>query len=213
MEKNGLKRLVTLALVTRLARQNEYYIPAATSNRHIHISRDDKEKLFGAGYALTQTRPLSQPGQYVCKETLTVVGPKGQIKGVRVLGPERPETQVEISLTDTYRLGIEPVVRMSGDIGGSPGCTLVGPAGEVVLDQGVIVAARHLHISDEEAEAFGLTDGDIVSVKKTGERETVLGNIVVRAGEAHSLELHIDTDEANTAQIQNGDLLELIKQP
>lgn len=209
--EQDLKRLVTLAVVKRLARENEYWIPAAASNRHVHISAADREKLFGPGYALKVLRPLSQPGQYACEEKLTVVGPKGCIGEVRVLGPERPETQVEVSLTDTYKLGIKPYVRMSGKLEGTPGCTLIGPAGEVALDKGVIVAARHLHISGEEAKAFGLKNGDIVNARKAGLRETVFGGIVVRAGEGHSLELHIDTDEANAAGIKNGDLLELLR--
>jgi putative phosphotransacetylase len=189
-----------------------YYIPAAASGRHIHLSTEDKNCLFGRGYELRKLRPLSQPGQFACEEKVTVVGPKGRIPDVRILGPERPETQVEVSRTDTFKLGLAPIVRMSGDVKGTPGCTLIGPAGEVTLSQGVIVSARHLHISNEEAAAYGLKNGDMISVKHEGERETIFGKILVRAGNAHSLELHIDTDEANAAGICNGDLLELIKQ-
>ena len=213
MDKTALKRLVTVALVKSLARQNEYYIPVAASSRHVHLSADVMEALFGKGYELKTLRPLSQPEQTACEETITIIGPKGQIKGVRILGPVRSQTQVEISMTDTYRLGIEPAVRMSGDIMGSPGCTLAGPAGQITLPQGVIVAARHLHISPGEADIFGLTDGDVVAACKQGERETVFGNILVRAGEAHALELHLDIDEANAAGIKNGDLLELVRRP
>jgi len=211
MDEKRIKHLIMVTVVKQLAQHSEYYIPAASSGRHIHLSRTDVETLFGPGYALKKLRPLSQPGQYACEEKIAIVGPKGQIKGVRVLGPVRSQTQVEISMTDTYRLGIEPAVRMSGDVGGSPGCTLVGPAGQVSLSEGVIVAARHLHMSGEEAALYGLKSGDIVSAKKTGERETVLGNIIVRAGEAHALELHLDIDEANAAGIRNGDLLELVR--
>jgi putative phosphotransacetylase len=210
MDRADLNRVVTLAVVRRLAQNKEYYIPAASSNRHIHISAADREKLFGAGYALKRLRPLSQPGQYACEEQVTIAGPKGRIDGVRILGPERPDTQVEVSLTDTFRLGIEPAVRMSGDIEGTPGCTLIGPKGEVNIAKGVIIAARHLHMSDEEATTYGLKNGDVVRAKKTGNRETIFGNILVRAGEGHSLELHIDTDEANAAGIKNGELLELL---
>lgn len=211
MDKADLKRHITLAILRQLARNKEYRILAAASGRHVHISAADKEKLFGAGYVLKVMRALSQPGQYACEEKVTVVGPKGSIDNVRILGPERPETQVEVSLTDTYRLGKEPMVRMSGDTAGTTGCRLIGPKGEISLDHGLIVAARHLHMSDEDAEAFGLKNGDIVSAKKAGERETVFGNILVRAGKAHSLELHIDTDEANAAGITSGDLLELLR--
>jgi putative phosphotransacetylase len=211
MENTEVKRMVMLALVKHLAQKKEYYIPAAASGRHVHLCRAHVEALFGSGYQLKTLRPLSQPGQYACKEKIAVVGPKGRIEGVRILGPERPETQVEISMTDTFKLGIKPAIRMSGDTAGTPGCTLIGPAGEVKLVEGVIVAARHLHISTEEAAAYGLKNGDVVSVKKNGPRETTFGGILVRSGDAHSLELHIDTDEANAAAIKNGELLELIR--
>lgn len=211
MKESDIRRLVLLGIVKNLAQQKEYYIPTAASGRHVHLCRADVGKLFGAGYALKISRALSQPGQYACEEKIAVVGPKGRIEGVRVLGPERPETQVEVSLTDTFKLGITPAVRMSGDVTGTPGCTLIGPGGEVALGQGVIVAARHLHMSDEEAAVFGLKNGDVVSARKKGEREIIFGNILVRAGKAHSLELHIDTDEANAAAVGNGDLLELIR--
>lgn len=211
MEKDCVKRLVTLTLVKSMAQNKEYFIPVASSQRHIHISTGDLEKLFGVGYQLKKMRNLSQPDQYACEERITIVGPKGSIDHVRILGPERPDTQVEISLTDSFKLGIKPMVRMSGDIAGTPGCKLIGPAGELTLGKGVIVAARHLHISDEEAALYGLKNGDVISVKKGGVREMVFGNVLVRAGKAHSLEMHIDTDEANAASIKNGDLLELIR--
>lgn len=206
-----VKRHIAVALARELARQRQYYVPAAASSRHTHLSAEALEALFGKGYELKTLRLLSQPEQVACEETVTIIGPKGQIKGVRILGPVRSQTQVEISMTDTYRLGIKPTVRMSGDVGGSPGCTLAGPAGQITLPQGVIVAARHLHISGEEAEIFGLKDGDIVAACKQGERESVFGNILVRAGDAHALELHLDIDEANAAGVRNGDLLELVK--
>ena len=211
MDKTYLRRLVTLKVLRALAGKNEFYIPAAASGRHVHLSAADKEKLFGEACKLRPWRPLSQPGQFACEEQVSIEGPKGRIDGVRVLGPERPDTQAEVSLTDTFRLGIPPVVRMSGDIEGTPGGRLIGPRGEAALQKGVIVAARHLHMSKEEAEAFGLQNGDKVRAKKTGDRETVFSNILVRTGEGHSLELHIDTDEANAAGIKNGDILELMR--
>ena len=203
--------LITYDIVKCLAGQGRYYVPAAASNRHIHLSQKMLEQLFGNGYTLKTMRPLSQPGQYACEEKLTLVGCKGKIESIRILGPMREETQVEISLTDSFVVGIPPVVRMSGDLNGTPGGKLIGPAGEVELRQGVIVSARHLHVSDEEALWYGIKSGDVVSVKKTGLRPATFGNVLVRAGEAHALELHIDTDEANAAVIKNGDLLELIK--
>ena len=213
MEKEEAKRLVTLMVCVKLAQQNEYHVPAAVSGRHIHLSAAHRDALFGPGYALTRQRALSQPGQYACEEKLALIGPKGRIDGVRILGPERPDTQVEVSTTDTFALGIPAPVRMSGNITGTPGCRLVGPRGEIALDKGVIVAARHLHISALEAAAYGLKNGEAVSVCKWGERAAMLSNVIVRAGEAHSLELHIDTDEANAAAIKGGDLLELVKEP
>jgi putative phosphotransacetylase len=211
MEKDELKRLITYDIVKCLADQGRYFVPAAASNRHVHLSQEDVERLFGSGYKLKEMRPLSQPGQYACEEKLTLVGSKGKIEGIRILGPVRPETQVEVSLTDTFALGIAPAVRMSGDLKETPTGKLIGPAGEVALSQGVIVSARHLHMSDEEAAWYGVKSGDVVSVRKTGDRAATFGNVRVRAGKAHALELHIDTDEANAAAIKNGDLLELLK--
>ncbi len=212
MDKEQTKRIVTLAVCVKLAQEKQYYIPAAVSARHIHLSAADRDALFGPGYALHLMRPLSQPGQFACEEKLAVVGPKGRIEGVRILGPERPDTQVEVSMTDSLKLGITAMVRMSGDIAGTPGCRLAGPKGEVELKKGVIVAARHLHMSAQEAAAYGLKSGDIVSAQKRGVRDITLGNIAVRSGDGHALELHIDTDEANAGAIQCGDLLELVKE-
>ncbi len=211
MEKEEVRRIAVRAACVRLAQEKQYHVPAAVSARHIHLCAADRDALFGAGYALTPMRALSQPGQYACEEKLAVVGPKGRMEGVRVLGPERPDTQVELSMSDAIALGIAPNVRMSGDIAGTPGCTLAGPKGEVTLNRGVIVAARHLHMSAQEAAVYSLKSGDAVGVRKGGVRAAVLGNVVVRAGDAHALEVHLDTDEANAAGIQTGDLLELIK--
>ncbi len=186
-------------------------MPAAVSARHMHLCAADIEALFGKGYALRNKRNLVQPGQFACEEQVTLIGKKGRIENIRVLGPARRETQVEISVTDCYKAGIEPVVRMSGDIEGTPGGTLVGPAGEVKLSKGVIVSARHLHATPEQAAWYGLKNGDIIGVKKTGARETVFGNVVVRTGAGHELEMHIDPDEANAASVKPGDMLEIVK--
>ena len=186
-------------------------MPAAASVRHVHLSQADVAALFGEGYELRPLRPLTQPGQFAAEEKVDIVGPRGAISGVRVLGPARKETQIEISITDAIRLGIKPVVRMSGDIAFTPGAKLAGPKGSVDVPQGVIVAARHLHMSPEEAAAYGLKDGDVVSLRKPGPREVIFGNVVVRSGKGHSLEVHLDTDEANAAMLSNGDLLEIIK--
>ena len=211
MEKSDIEGTIKKSIIQALAAKNHYYIPAATSNRHIHLSQEALEALFGKDYVLRKLRPLSQPNQYACEEKVTLVGEKGAIKGIRVLGPVRPDTQVEITVTDSFVLGIPPVVRMSGDVNGTPGGKLVGPKGEYDLSFGVIVTRRHLHASAQQAAWFGLKDGDVVSVRKPGLRPAVFEDVVVRAGSSHDLELHIDTDEANAASIKNGDLLELIR--
>lgn len=211
MEKSDIEATIKKSIIEALAAKNRYYIPAAVSNRHIHLSQEVLEALFGKDYVLRKLRPLSQPDQYACEEKVTLVGEKGAIKGIRVLGPVRPDTQVEITVTDSFVLGIPPVVRMSGDVKGTPGGKLVGPKGEYDLSFGVIVARRHLHASAQQAAWFGLKDGDTVSVRKPGLRPVVFEEVVVRAGSSHDLELHLDTDEANAASIKNGDLLELIR--
>lgn len=208
LDKQLIKKAVRDEVIKNFIKEyGIYYIPVAVSNRHVHLSTEHKERLFGKGYTLKPLRPLSQPKQFVCEEKVKIVGPRGSIDGVRVLGPERKKTQVEISITDSYKLGIQPVVRMSGDIKGTPGARLIGPCGEIELSYGVIVSARHLHISKEEAKWYDLKDGDIIRVKKIGAREVTFDKVIVRAGPAHSLEMHIDTDEANAAGIKNGETI------
>ncbi len=171
-----------------------------TSARHVHVSEADLEILFGNNYKLTPKKDLSQPGQYAAEERVTIVGPKREIAGVSILGPTRPETQVEISLTDARSIGINAPVRESGDVAGSPGCTLVGPAGKVELDKGVIVAKRHIHLTPKDATEFGVSDKQIVSVEmKTENRSVILGDVVVRVNESYAAAMHIDTDESNAA--------------
>ena len=210
-ERATVQRLVTERIVKSAYEETgKRYVPAAASNRHIHVSAQDLTTLFGKGYELKQERALSQPGQYAAAETVSIVGPKGRIDQVRVLGPARGRTQVEILTTDAFRLGIAPVVRISGDIEGTPGATVIGPAGSVELTCGVIVAMRHLHISVEQAGWLGLQNGDLVSIQKDGVRALVLENVPVRCGEGHNLELHLDMEEANAGSIKNGELLEIV---
>ncbi|MEN6635465.1 MAG: PduL/EutD family phosphate acyltransferase, partial [Clostridiaceae bacterium] len=159
---------------------------------------------------LKPERALSQPGQFAASETVTIAGPKGRIDQVRVLGPTRGKTQVEILTADAFRLGIAPVVRISGDIEGTPGATVIGPSGTVELTSGVIVAMRHVHISVEQASWLGLQNGDLASIRKDGVRALVFENVPVRCGEGHSLELHLDLEEANAGGIKNGELLEIV---
>ena len=156
-------------------------------------------------------KDLSQPGQFACNETISLVGPKGEIANVRVLGPARPETQVEILMADTFRLGIPADLRLSADLVGTPGLRLVGSAGTVELSQGVIVALRHLHMSPAQAEEFGLKDGDSIALRTTGKRAVVFENVSVRAANGHNLDFHIDTEEANAAGIKTGDVVEIVK--
>ncbi|MBQ6371132.1 MAG: phosphate propanoyltransferase [Firmicutes bacterium] len=186
-------------------------IPVGISNRHIHLSQADLETLFGPGYELTKIKDLKQPGQIACKETVTIVGPKGALEKIRVLGPVRKATQVELLLGDSFKLGIKPPTRMSGDLAGTPGCTIVGPAGTVVLSEGCIVAQRHIHMTAAEAAAYGVTNGQIVSMEFDGPRCGTLGNVAIRAGEGHALECHVDTEEANALAITSKTTFKLIK--
>lgn len=211
MDKAAVQRSVQLAVSESVFRKTgRIFVPVASSARHIHLCRADVEKLFGKGYQLHEFKKLSQPGQFACKEQLTVVGPKGQLQKVRVLGPERKETQVEIALTDSFALGIRPPVRMSGKTAGTPGCTLVGPAGSAEVREGVIVAARHLHLSAEQAALFGLKDGQVVKLKSEGERAVIFDQVVVRAGKGHDMEVHIDTDEANCIAMGASPMMEVL---
>ena len=174
-------------------------LPIALSNKHIHLSQADLEALFGEGYELTHKKDLSQPGQFACEEMVEVVGPKGSTK-MRVLGPVRPESQVEVSLADARGLGIAVPVRQSGDVEGTPGCKLVGPKGEVEMSRGVIVAARHIHMSLEDAEKFGVKDKEIVKVEiNTDGRSLIFGDVVCRVSASYATAMHIDTDESNAA--------------
>lgn len=185
-------------------------LPIALSNKHVHLSQADIDVLFGAGHELTKFKPLSQPGQYACEEKVDLVGPKGTLKGVRVLGPARAHTQVEISLADGFPLGVKAPIKESGDIAGTPGVKLVGPAGEVEMKEGVIVASRHIHMSNEDAAKFGVTDKQIVKVKTSGPRALVFENVLVRASDSFNLEMHVDMEEGNAAGVKNGDLVELM---
>lgn len=185
-------------------------LPAALSNRHIHLTEEDIEILFGKGYDLVKLRDLSQPGQYACEEKVDLVGPKGTINGVRVLGPPRIRTQVEISLADGFVLGIIPPVKDSGDVTGSPGIKIVGPKGELEIREGLIAAARHIHINPGDAETFGVVDRQRVKVRTFGFRALIFENVLIRVGDTSVLEMHVDMDEGNAAGLKNGDLVEMI---
>ena len=187
-------------------------VPVGVSNRHIHLSVADVETLFGKGYELTPLKDLSQPGQFACKETLTIVGPSLRpIENVRVLGPVRKASQVEISRTDSFTLKVKPPVRESGDIAGSAPITIIGPKGVVTLNEGCIIANRHIHMSTDEGAAFGLSDGQYVDVEVNGARKTKFYDVQIRVHKDFRLEMHIDTDDANAAGIGNGAKVMIVK--
>lgn len=189
----------------------QLWVPVGVSARHIHLGGADVERLFGAGHALHPVREL-QPGQFAAEEAVTLVGPRGSIAGVRVLGPARGRTQVEISASDGFMLGVHPPVRLSGNVQGTPGIAVVGPRGALFLEDGVIVAKRHLHMPPSAAAAWGLVHGQVVRAEVVGgERALVLGEVVVRVGAEFRLELHLDTDEANASGLRTGDLCRVLK--
>ena len=187
-------------------------LPIAMSDIHVHLTKEDTEALFGVGYELTHIRELTIPGNFACAETVEVVGPKGNIKGAVVVAPARKYTQVEISFTNAEVLGIEPPLRESGNIEGSPGCTLIGTGGrQIVLKKGVIAALRHIHMHTNDAKEFGVVAGQRVKIRVPGERGLVFENVIIRAADDLALEMHIDVDEGRAAGVVNFQLVELIK--
>ena len=174
------------------------------SARHIHLSSGDVEKLFGPGYSLTPKKELSQPGEYACKERVTVVGTRRNLENVVILGPTRKQTQVEISATDARGIGIDAPIRESGDLRDSAGCKLIGPYGELVLNEGVIIAKRHIHMTQEAADSLGVKNKQIVKASiKTDERSLIFDDVVVRVAPSYAVAMHIDTDEGNAAGLSN----------
>lgn len=202
--------LVTQAVQAQLHLQSRQ-VPVGISMRHIHLSRREVDALFGRTYQLTPLRPLSQPGQFACQECLDVIGPKGVLHRVRILGPERPEAQVELAQTDCRTIGVQAPVRPSGRVEGTPGVLLQGPRRVLSLSQGVIIADRHLHMSTAQAQAFGLSDGDVVRVEIGGGKPGVLDGVLVRAGGKYELDLHLDTDDANAFQLKQGQLVTVLE--
>jgi len=190
---------------------SENVVPVGVSNRHLHVTQDDLEALFGKGYQLRVKKDLSQKGQFAAEETVTLVGPKAAMANVRILGPCRKRTQVEVSRTDCFQLGLNPPVKDSGDLDGSESIKIVGPKGEVAIPAGVILAKRHIHMTPEEAEKLGVRDRDIVMVKAAGERALVFDEVLVRVHPTFTWEMHIDTDEANAASLKNGSPVTIIK--
>lgn len=210
MEQKAVEQVVARILAEMCGEsQTIQGIPVGVSNRHIHVSAEHLATLFGQGYSLTKDKDLKQVGEYAAKETVTLIGPKGIISKVRILGPVRNFTQIEISRTDGFSLGITPPVRDSGNIENSAGIIIVGPKGAVTLQEGVICAARHIHMQAADAQRLRVADGDRVTVKIPGLRGGAFANVLIRVHPSFRLEFHIDTDEANGAELKTGDIVNL----
>ena len=207
MEKQTYEMFVKL--VTRLVIEElekfQRSVPIGVSNRHIHLDRADMDILFGQDSELTFKKELGQPGQYACDETVTLHGPKGELSRVRVLGPLRGESQVEVSVTDGFALGVRPPIRESGKLKGTPGVTIVGPKGTIEKDTGTIAALRHIHLDPETAQRIGVKDKQMVKVEIRGLRGGILHTVLIRVSEQFAPEMHIDVDEANAMGVKNGD--------
>ena len=207
-----ITKMVLEALEGEKARRSPqgFMVPVGVSARHIHLTQESVEKLFGAGYHLTKKKDL-MGGQFASNETVTIVGLKLRaIENVRILGPVRSADQVEVSQTDAFKLGVKVPIRNSGDIAGSAPIAVVGPKGAIYLNEGCIIAARHIHMSPEDARSAGLKDGDIVDVKAENERGTTFNNVLIRVHPSFTLEMHIDTDEANACKIKTGDVVRIV---
>ena len=186
-------------------------IPVGVSNRHIHISQEDLDILFGKGYQLTKTKDLGQPGQYACQEYVIIAGPGSAIEKVRILGPVRKETQVEVLASDCRKLGIPMVVRQSGDLAGAPGLTIVGPRGSVYRNECAVVALRHIHMTPADAEHYGVKDGQIVKIKFGGQRGGIYDKVICRVSSSAALECHLDVEEANAMCVDGSSKFTIIK--
>jgi acetate kinase len=204
MAREALRAISRSYITQVLQAQKQQPFLVEVSAHHAHLTQEHVEALFGPGHQLTKHSDLSQPGQYACKEQVALVGPKGRIERVRVLGPARKYSQVEIAMTEQFKLGVHPPIRESGDIADSPGCMLEGSAGSVPIDRGVICAFRHIHMTPEDALRYGVRDKSIVRVRISGDRELVFGDVLVRVDPSFALAMHIDTDEANAASVKTG---------
>ena len=214
MDNNNVALITKMVLDAiegqKAAKENGFMVPVGVSARHVHLTQEDVETLFGEGYQLTEKKFL-MGGQFASNETVTIVGLKLRaIENVRILGPVRSKSQVEVSATDAIRLGVKAAIRESGNIEGSAPIAVVGPKGVIYLNEGCIVAKRHIHMAPKDAMAAGVHDGDIVSVKADNERGTIFNNVQIRVDDSFTLEMHIDTDEANAAKIATGDTMRII---
>jgi putative phosphotransacetylase len=212
MDQQAIQSIVE-EVVSRLSvmKPTKRSIPMAVSARHCHLSQSDLEALFGEGYELTKKADLSQPGQFAANESITIVGPRGSLEKVRILGPARNITQVEVSQTDSVKLGLKPPLRESGDIKESAPITLVGPKGSLYKKEGLIIAQAHIHMTPEDASLFGVDNGEYVKIEVNGVRPITLGKVLIRVSPRYKLEMHVDTDEANAGSISRGSVGKLIK--
>jgi len=214
----------TVELVTRLVVENlealmhenigiqENKVPVGISARHVHLEKQHLDILFGKDYQLTFFKPLSQPGQFAAEETVEIIGPKSSIPSVRILGPLRNQTQVELAMTDARKLGLKPPVRTSGELRGTPGVTIRGPKGEVTILEGVIIADRHIHMTPDDARRYGVKDGQKVKVLVDGEKGGILHNVTIRVSEKYALDFHIDTDDASAFLITQGQVVTIVRE-
>lgn len=208
----NITRLVVKELESHqlIERERKTHVPVSISARHLHLQQEHVEILFGKGYELTKYKEISQPGQYACNEKVTLKGPKGTIENVRVLGPLRKHTQVEISRTDARKIGVNPPVRNSGNIAGSAGITLIGPIGSISLQEGCIIADRHIHMTPKDANEYGVIDKQKVSVLVEGAKGGVMGQVTIRVNNRYALDMHIDTDDANAFDLKGNEWLKII---
>ncbi|EHL16791.1 phosphate propanoyltransferase [Peptoanaerobacter stomatis] len=205
MNQEEFITLVCKRVQEKLDQIENYKIPIGVSNRHVHLCKKDLETLFGEGYELTKKSDLKQPGQFASNELVTIRGSKGEFENVRILGPIRNKTQVEISLTDSFRLGVKAPIKESGKLEGTPGLEIIGPKGKINVDEGTIVALRHIHMTPKDARLMNVKDGDFVDVEIFGQRRAIMSKVLVRVSDSYRLEMHLDTDEANSVSIKNGD--------
>jgi len=212
MNEDQIVDLVAREVLVRIRSQRGGHqsLPVNVSARHIHLSKHDLEALFGPGFALSKLKDLRQPGQFAASETVGVIGPRGGFPRVRVLGPTRGDTQLEISLSDARALGLDVPVRLSGQIDGTPGITLTGPKGQIKIPKGLIVAARHIHLGTQDAAVMGLRPGQKVRIRTAGDRPLTFDDVIVRVDARFVPEMHVDTDEANAAGIRDGDIVTIM---
>jgi len=211
LDNNQLVALITEAVIKQLCEKSgPKKIPVAISNRHVHLSQEDMNKLFGANHQFKLLKNLSQPGQFAYEEKVTLVGPKGVLENVRILGPARSKTQVEISVSDGIKLGVKAPIRDSGELDQSASLTLVGPLGSTTLPEGTIIATRHIHMHPNDATRLGVKDQDRINVKVPGARGLIYNEMLVRVSDKYKLEMHIDIEEANAAYLKNNDSVEIV---